>query len=412
MTLSVLIAAGGADWESDAVRTLEHSPAVSSVRRCVDVLDLVATAAAGQAHAALVSIDLPGLDTDVVQRLIEARVTPIGYAAPSAAQVAARFDSIGIATRADTTGLAQLDDLVVAATALPDSLEALDTGAFERTEHRGSHGRLVAVWGPTGAPGRSTVALGMAAEAAAAGTPTLLIDADTYGGSIAQMLGMLDEVSGLLSAARAADTGSLDLACLTGHVRQLSPTLRVLTGIGRADRWPQLRVGSFDRILQVARTMASVVVVDVGFCLETDEELTYDTNAPRRNGVTLRALERADSVVAVGAADPLGITRLTRGIHELRERIADAEPSIVVNRMRDSLRWSRDDIADAIGRFTGYGPTCFLPHDQAAVDRAWVEGRTLAEVRESALRRELRALATRLLGITEEHPRRGLVRRR
>lgn len=412
MTLSVLIAAGGAEWESDAVRTLEGAPAVSNVRRCVDVLDLVATAAAGQAHAAVVSIDLPGLDTDVVQRLVEARVTPVGCAAEGTPQLEGRFDAIGVATRTDTAGLAHIDDLVVAATALPDSLEGLDTGRFERSERSSSQGRLVTVWGPTGAPGRSTVALGLAAEAAAAGTPTLLVDADTYGGSVAQMLGMLDEVSGVLSAARAADTGSLDLAGLTGHARQLSPTLRVLTGIGRADRWPQLRLGSFDRILAVACTMAPLVVADVGFCLETDEELTYDTSAPRRNGVTLRALERADSVIAVGTADPLGLARLNRGVHELRERV-DVEPSIVVNRMRDSLRWSRDDIAESIGRFTGYGPLSFLPHDQAAVDRAWVEGRTLAEGRDSPLRRELRALAARLGGVTDQRARRrGLVRRR
>ena len=412
MTLSVLIAAGGADWESEAVRTLERTPAVASVRRCVDVLDLVATAAAGHAHAALVSIDLPGLDTDVVQRLVEARVTPVGYAQPGATQVEARYEAIGIATRTDNDGLARIDDLVVAATALPDSLEGLDIGEFERSEDA-LRGRVTAVWGPTGAPGRSTVALGLAAEAAAAGTPTLLIDADTYGGSIAQMLGMLDEVSGVLSAARAADTGALDLAGLTGHVRQLNPTLRVLTGIGRADRWPQLRVGSFERILQVSRMMAPVVILDVGFCLETDEELTYDTSAPRRNGVTIRALERADSVVAVGTADPLGMARLTRGVHELRERVGDVEPSIVINQMRDSLRWGRDDLAESIGRFTGYGPMCFLPKDQAAVDRAWVEGRSLSEVRESPLRRELRSLAERLLGIAHTQPRRrSLVRRR
>lgn len=412
MTLSVLIAAGGAAWESQAVRTLEQSPAVSEVRRCVDVLDLVATAAAGHAHAALVSIDLPGLDTDVVQRLVEARVTPVGYADPGSPRVEERFEAIGVVTRTGNDGLARIDDLVVAATALPESLEELDSGEFERRETSAANGSLMTVWGPTGAPGRSTVALGLAAESAAAGTPTLLVDADTYGGSLAQMLGMLDEVSGILAAARAADTGSLDLAVMTGHVRQLNPTLRVLTGVGRADRWPQLRVGSFDRILQVARMMAQVVIVDAGFCLETDEELTYDTSAPRRNAVTLRALERADSLVAVGSADPLGLARLTRGIHELREKVADADPRIVVNRMRDSLQWGRDDIADSIERFTGHEPLCFLPDDQAAVDRAWVQGRSLTEVRDSPLRRELSALANRLLGVAATPRRRSLARRR
>ena len=43
-------------------------------------------------------------------------------------------------------------------------------------------GRLVAVWGPTGAPGRTTVATYLACELAGLGVSTVLADADTYGG--------------------------------------------------------------------------------------------------------------------------------------------------------------------------------------------------------------------------------------
>lgn len=411
MSLSVLIAAGGASWESDAVTTLEASPAVSGVRRCVDVLDLVATAAAGHAHAALLSIDLPGLDTDVVHRLVEARVTPIGIAAADDAYAVSRFDALGVGTRTPVSGLDRLDDLVVTAEDLPDTPEELGPLLPGSETTQAGRGRIVTVWGPTGAPGRSTVAMGFACEAAAAGTPTLLIDADTYGGAAAQMLAVLDEVSGLLAAARSADTGRLGPAELARHVRQVNDGLRVLTGIGRADRWPQLRVGSFERILDVARQLASVVIVDTGFCIETDEELSYDTAAPRRNAVTLSALERADVVVAVGSADPLGLTRLTRGIHEVRDRSPDLDLRVVVNRMRDSLGWSEDQIADMIARYAGPTPIGFLPHDQAAVDRAWVDGTTLTEGRDSALRQAIGELATALLGTRRPRQRR-FVRRR
>jgi len=44
-------------------------------------------------------------------------------------------------------------------------------------------------------------------------------------------------------------------------------------------------------------------VVDCGFSLEQDEELSFDTAAPRRNGATLATLLAADterSVVAPG----------------------------------------------------------------------------------------------------------------
>ena len=64
---------------------------------------------------------------------------------------------------------------------------------------------------PTGAPGRSTVALNLAAELAVH-APTLLVDCDTYGSSVAQSLGLLDEAPGMAAACRAADQGALDLA--------------------------------------------------------------------------------------------------------------------------------------------------------------------------------------------------------
>ena len=56
-----------------------------------------------------------------------------------------------------------------------------------------------------------------------------------------------------------------------------------------------------------------MVVVDCGFSLEADEEISFDTVAPRRNGATLAVLSDADLVLAVGSADPPGMERLVRG---------------------------------------------------------------------------------------------------
>ena len=68
------------------------------------------------------------------------------------------------------------------------------------------------MWGPTGAPGRTTVAVGLATELARSGVHTLLADADVYGGVVAQVLGFLDEAPGLAAAVRLANNGQLDLA--------------------------------------------------------------------------------------------------------------------------------------------------------------------------------------------------------
>ena len=57
-------------------------------------------------------------------------------------------------------------------------------------------GAVVAVWGPAGAPGRSTVAVGLADELSRLPRASLLIDADSYGGVVAPLLGAARRIAG------------------------------------------------------------------------------------------------------------------------------------------------------------------------------------------------------------------------
>ena len=75
-------------------------------------------------------------------------------------------------------------------------------------------GRIIAVWGPAGSPGRTLVAANIAGELAAEGQSVLLVDADSYGASVAAVLGLLDESAGLAQACRLADQGLLDADAL------------------------------------------------------------------------------------------------------------------------------------------------------------------------------------------------------
>ena len=195
---------------------------------------------------------------------------------------------------------------------------------------------MLAVWGPTGAPGRTTVAVTLADELADLGCTVLLVDADVYGGAVASMLGVLDESPGLAAVCRQAAAGGLDATALGSLCWQLRPRLQVLTGIPFAARWPELRPAAITALLSTARGMADVTVVDCGFCLETDEELSFDTVAPRRNGATLTVLDDADLVLVVGAADPIGMQRLVRALADLRDADVDTPTEIVVNRVRDA----------------------------------------------------------------------------
>lgn len=258
---------------------------------------------------------------------------------------------------------------------------------------------VVAVWGPTGAPGRTTVATALAAEIASRGVEVLLVDADTYGGCVAQTLGLLDEAPGIAAACRAADQGLLDLSALSRIAPTVAPALRVLTGLPRADRWPEVRAAALERVLELSRTLVQVVVVDCGFCLEDDEELSYDTVAPRRNEATLTSLAASDLVIAVGGADPVALQRFVRGLQELGT-VPSGEPVPVVNRVRSGAVGSRPEsrIADSLLRFAGLTSVRFVPDDPATLDGALLAGRSLVEhAPESSVRAAVADLATAVL---------------
>ena len=73
----------------------------------------------------------------------------------------------------------------------------LGTGPTPVVEAPRERGITIAVWGPAGAPGRTTIAVTIASELAAAGLTVALGDVDTHGAAIAPTLGLLDEAPGL-----------------------------------------------------------------------------------------------------------------------------------------------------------------------------------------------------------------------
>lgn len=201
----------------------------------------------------------------------------------------------------------------------------------------------------------------------------------------------------MAAAARSADQGALDLAGLARVAPQVSPGLRVLTGIPRPQRWTELRAASVAHVLELARGLATFVVVDCGFGIEDDEELSYDTLAPRRNASTLTALEVADELLVVGTADPVGLQRLVRAVQDLDALVAPV-PRVVVNRVRSSAVGSRPHhrIAEALSRFAGMDDVTYLPWDQTTLDGAMFAGVPLAEFApQSELRSALAGLASR-----------------
>jgi MinD-like ATPase involved in chromosome partitioning or flagellar assembly len=425
-------------WEGRLVTVLERATDLDVTRRCADLPELLAAAAAGLAAVALVSADLRSLDRAALAHLRDSGVAVVGVYPPGDEAAERHLRQLGVeavvAADADGTLLQAAVDALAGppggATAT-DPLESLLVdpargpaaagGARAEAGEAGlstgdpdAEGLLIAVWGPTGAPGRTTVAVNLATELSRTGARTLLVDADTYGGSVAQVLSLLDEAPGLAAAVRAADHGSLDLPGLARLAPEVTPGLRVLTGIPKAERWPELRAPALEHVLTLGRRLARFTVLDCGFNLEDDEELSYDTRAPRRNAATLVALALADHVLAVGAADPIGLQRLVRGLQELSVMPVPA-PVVVVNKLRASAVGSHPEqrVREALARFAGVQEPRFVPDDRDALDAAVLAGRALAEsAPTSPARRAIGALADDYADATTVAVGRGRWRRR
>jgi MinD-like ATPase involved in chromosome partitioning or flagellar assembly len=405
----VLVVAAGAAWESTALELLAERPGIVVLKRCVDVDDLLASASAGQADVAVLGVDSHGLDQTAVDLLRKHSVRPVAVLPDGAGLDAAqlRATRIGIRSTVSEAELATLPDAVLAGEATVDADSGEESPVQPEPAEPG--GRALVVWGPAGAPGRTTLAVALAAELAGRGCRTTLVDADPYGGAVAQQLGILDEVSGVLAAARVTASGTLPERF--GSVqRTIGPHLGVVTGLPRPDRWVEVRSGVVEHLVEVGRDHGHVVV-DTGFSLEQDPASDFGSR-PGRNEMTLGALEAADEVVVVGSADPVGLSRLARGLVELRDVVRGAPVRVLVNRMRPTLGWSEKDIAGMVEGFTRLTGLHFLPDDRAAVDRALVAGRTVVESGDSALGRAIGGVVDELLPETARDAPAGRLRRR
>ena len=422
----VLCAVRGAP-EEDVVMSLGGlGRGVEVTRRCADLTELLAAAGAGLGRIAVVSGDLPGLDREALGRLRSCGVVVLAVVDPARPWERERLEALGVAAAIDLStpdpdgggrSPGSLGAGVVAAVRrLLETGEVAPEGrhgtAGDGASTAGAHeplpatvpevvgGRTIVVWGPTGAPGRTTLAVNLAAELAAMAAPVVLVDADTYGGTVAQLVGMLDEAPGLAAAARAARSGTLGLSTLTRLAPVLSPGLRVLTGVSRADRWTELPASALEVVWAQLRAMVPWTVVDTGFCLERDEVLSYDTHAPSRNAATLSAIETADVLVIVGTGDPIGIQRLVRALDEVDGVTTEARRVVVANRVRAGTAGPRPGAAirQALERYAGVREVVLVPEDAAAVDDAVLSGRFLREVAPaSSARRAIEALAATLV---------------
>lgn len=360
---SMVWAIGDAQEEADLIAVANSGGIVVS-RLCSDVPELLSVCAVVPGTHVLVSAGLPRMSSEILT-ILTAQVASVSVIAFNDEEeaTARSWDALRI-LRADHVDF----DLV---SQLRQNF-AVDPGRQGKRIRRDG-GHVIACWGPVGSHGRTTFAIGLAEALGKRGVRVLLIDADTVAPSIALTLGIDEDVSGIVVAARYAEANALDSRSFANCVKVMAPNFWVMTGLSDPSRWPEVRAGAMKKIVDRAREYFDHVVIDLGAGLdELDGQSGIDlapTLSPRRTVVTKTVLENAEQVFVVTRADALGAQRLADAYSNYASVFASARKGVVVNMVHK---------ADSHQVMREFGAICgaldpslsirFLPSDTSATD--------------------------------------------
>lgn len=381
--LRVVTLAGDADAEAALASELARRDDVELVFRCVDRVELLGALRGGDLDA-IVSVGAPPwLDAQSANEAARAGAGVVGVVADAAA--ADRLAALGAAL---VPAGAPVDEVVARCRVAETPAERpLPSAQPSRAD-----GPLVAVWGPKGAPGRTSIAIELAAELATREPATILVDADAYGGDVVQLLGVIEELPTIVWAARLAARDELDPARLALDLRRAGERGPVLLpGIPRADLWADVSEYGWDRLLSVVRAAFRVVVCDVGFCLEGDAS-PYPGAGEGRNRVARATVAAADRVIAVCGASPTALKTFLWSFGHLTDLVDPDDVLVVANRVAPG---GERDVGELLRRHTGKRPVAYVPDrpgDFARAVDAGVPVRAVAPHVGAALRPVVTAL--------------------
>lgn len=257
---------------------------------------------------------------------------------------------------------------------------------------------LVTVWSPSGAPGKSTIALSVAAELAESGKKVFLLDADTWAPSLDLQLGLADHPAGLAAACRLVSQERFDLEQLERLSTTLTigaGTLTVMTGLSSESRWTEVSSEKLDDLTMVASKHFDFVVLDVASPISPG--LVSLTSPVERNAVSRWAVTYCDKLIAVCGADPISVSRFLSASTALSELNPRGQVLTLVNRLRTSVLGSsaKQQITQTLARMGQVDVNGFIPDDPAAADAAIKDSVPIALGRRSSQARLAIALFTR-----------------
>ena len=388
------VALGNPQRELALLTELEEDFRLGVAVHAAEVLERVRATAT---DAVLLSVELPGftptLATDLARSPVGARL--ILLVADPAATVWHTLDKASVlplgATPEDVrTALASLAlaDMGAGRRALRQSEAAEVAAATQGPPATPDQPfALLAVVSGAGSPGRSTVALGLAAALGAV-APTVLVDADLAGPSLAALLD-IDPRRNLFQVAygqpETPEEWDAELARALQPLGPHSPLGQALCGLPTVAMRAGVAPAFFGRVIAALETRFRHVILDLGADL-----LGTDT-ALHRVG-----LNRAGQILLVTTPDLADLLRARATLDALEEQlgIPPERIALIVNRHDRRRHQGHRALEWALGRPIA----ALLPHDHVGAMRAKVARQSVVLDRRSKAGRALLELAGRVHG--------------
>jgi len=266
---------------------------------------------------------------------------------------------------------------------------------------------VFAIWGPSGSPGKSTIAINLAAELSLAGEKVLLVDLDTLAPSLALGLGLVDTPAGLSACLRLAEQNRLsleELNRLTLSIALGRNELRFMSGLSSPHRWPEVTPERFEKLLKDLEGVVDHVVLDLSQATSFKSNIVHPSSMNSiefsRDSLLRSVLAKAGRVVLVSGSDPVAAQRFLIARQLLSEIDPSIDPFVAVNRFRTGALGSRakDELEQTYLSLAKLRVDVFIPEDRDNLDKAMLNGLPLALLkRSSPARVAISELAKQLL---------------
>ena len=377
----VVLAIGSPERERQLLTALREG-GCTIAGRCLDGPSLVQQAIPGNADVVLASAGLHRLTGESLIAVREACVPMVLLA--SAAEADA-YDGLAYVLPAASDRpviIAALREAIRrGAVANPPTAD--NRSAPERAAHGyPANGEVIALVSGKGAPGTTTVAVGLAASLGTSERSVLLIDGDLRGGSVGPSLD-LDPRRGLSGLS----VGQSDRPEHVLDELQDGPGFSVLTGIERAEAQERLTPARIAGAVSGLQERFDLILIDGG------ETLSGVTSA-----VGAAFLRSAERILLLTTADLLGLWNARGSLRFVTESLGVPPEAVsaVVNR-----RTGRDQYGEhEVERALGIRVVAAIPEDPRAARRARANQVPITAGGGKAAR-ALADLATRLGGVPE-----------